>query len=59
MTNDELAEAVKDLIESHGACLTRLSFETRKGAHSYRTIQVQEMGDAVARAALVPDKSGT
>jgi len=50
LTPDELARAVKDLIEANGACLTGLSFDTRDGGHDYRTITVPDMATGVAKA---------
>jgi len=50
LTPDELARAVKDLIEANGACLTGLSFDTRDGGHDYKTITTQDMATGVAKA---------
>lgn len=38
MTPDELAHAVKDLIQSNGDVLTSLDFGTLHGEHHYKTL---------------------
>jgi|AntAceMinimDraft_13_1070369.scaffolds.fasta_scaffold400219_1 hypothetical protein len=50
LTPDELACAVKDMIEANGDCLTGLSFDTRDGGHDYRTITAPDMATGVAKA---------
>jgi len=43
LTPDELAEAVKKIVTDNGDILTGLSFDTRSGSHSYRTIVAKRM----------------
>lgn len=44
MTPDELAHAVKDLIESNGDVLTSLDFGTTYGQHNYNADVVVNFG---------------
>ena len=44
LTPDELANAVKELIEANGDVLTALSFDTRDGKHEYKTEVIQSFG---------------
>ena len=50
---DELAAAVRDLIEANGDCLSRLTFTTKEGSHSYDTIRSKTIG-GTSRAYLIP-----
>jgi len=50
---DELAAAVRSLIESNGDCLISLTFTTKSGAHSYDTIVSKTIG-GTSRAYLIP-----
>jgi len=45
MTPDELAHAVKDLIESNGDVLSAMTFETTSGEHYYATSIVRSFGE--------------
>jgi hypothetical protein len=45
MTPDELANAVKDLIESNGDVLTSLNFGTTYGQHNYNADVVLNFGN--------------
>ena len=53
LTPDELAEAVKALVKDNGDTLTGLTFETRSGIHSYRTIISRDM-NGNTRAVFAP-----
>lgn len=49
LTPDDLAHAVKDLIQENGDCLTGLSFDTRDGGHNYSTVISRQL-DGSSRA---------
>jgi len=54
MNPDELAEAVRKLVEDNGAALSGLSFSTRAGDHSYRAIKKMSLKTGLPVSVLVP-----
>lgn len=62
MTPNELAKAVKDLIEANGARLVQTTILSEDGGsistHSYDTIQMQQMGDPLPSTHFAPIADG-
>lgn len=57
LSPDDLAEAVRSLVEANGCCLTELSFDTQGGSHSYHPILVRSLEDRISKAIIAPHDS--